>query len=154
MHATRTRGYGQYCPVARTLDLLGDRWTLLIVRDALLGRRRFDDFQRSLGIARNILSDRLNRLVEAGIFERTPYQQRPERFEYTLTDKGQELRIALLALMHWGDRHLAPAGPPRIVEHVGCGGTAVEKLVCSDCGAELGPGDVSSRPGPGMSVAA
>src|SRR5437763_12694703 len=93
----------QNCSIARTLEIVGERWTPLILRDALLGRRRFEDFQRSLGIARNVLSDRLARLVEAGILERRPYQRRPERFEYVLTDKGRELRVAVIALMNWGD---------------------------------------------------
>jgi DNA-binding HxlR family transcriptional regulator len=145
----------QNCSVARTLELVGERWTLLIVRDAFLGVRRFEDFQRSLGVARNVLSDRLARLVEAGILERRRYQERPERFEYRLTEKGRELRTALVALMRWGDKHLAPAGPPRIVEHVGCGGNAVPTLVCDECGAALGDRDVTSRPGPGtVAVAA
>ena len=144
----------QTCSIARTLEIVGERWTPLILRDALLGRRRFEDFQRSLGIARNVLSDRLARLVEAGILERRPYQRRPERFEYVLTDKGRELRVAVIALMNWGDRHLAPGGPPRLVEHTGCGGAATAKLVCSDCGAELGPSDVTVRPGPGLTAAA
>ena len=143
----------QNCSVARTLELVGERWTLLIIRDAFLGLRRFDDFQRNLGIARNVLTDRLGRLVEAGIMERRLYQERPERYEYTLTDKGRELRVALAALRQWGDRYLAPAGPPRLVEHSGCGGEAVATLVCSKCGKTLGLDEVSSRPGPGAVVA-
>jgi DNA-binding HxlR family transcriptional regulator len=143
----------QNCSIARTLELVGERWTLLIVRDAALGRRRFEEFQRSLGIARNVLSDRLTRLVDAGILERRRYQERPERFEYHLTEKGRELRVALIALMHWGDRHLAPDGPPRLVEHVGCGGPVEQRLVCGDCGAELGPDDLTSRRGPGAVAA-
>jgi DNA-binding HxlR family transcriptional regulator len=141
---------GQVCSVARTLELVGDRWTLLIIRDAMLGRRRFDDFQQSLGLARNVLSDRLARLVEAGILRRVRYQERPERYEYRLSTKGRELQVPLIALMQWGDRHLATGGPPRLVEHAGCGGDAVAQLVCSDCGAELGPGEVHTRPGPGF----
>jgi DNA-binding HxlR family transcriptional regulator len=144
----------QNCSIARTLELVGERWTLLIVRDAALGRRRFEEFQRSLGIARNVLTDRLTRLVDAGILERRRYQERPERFEYHLTEKGGELRVALIALMHWGDRHLATAGPPRLVEHVGCGGPVEQRHVCGDCGQELGPDDVTSRPGPGATAAA
>jgi len=145
---------GQNCSIARTLELVGERWTLLIIRDAALGRRRFEDFQRSLGVARNVLSDRLARLVDEGILERRRYQERPERFEYRLTDKGRELRPALIALMHWGDRHLAPAGPPRIVVHAGCGGPVEQRLVCGDCGAALGPDDITSRPGPGATAVA
>ena len=139
----------QNCSIARALELIGERWTLLIVRDAFLGVRRFDDFQRSLGIARNVLSDRLARLVDAGILERSRYQERPERYEYLLTEKGRDLRVALIGLMQWGDRYLAPSGPPRLVEHAGCGGEATATLVCADCGATLGPADLRSRPGPG-----
>jgi len=145
---------GQNCSIARTLELVGERWTLLIIRDAFLGLRRFDEFQRSLGIARNVLTDRLGRLVEAGILEKQLYQERPERYEYTLTDKGRELRVALAALRQWGDRHLSPAGAPRLVEHTGCGGNAVATLVCGSCGSTLGPDDVSIRPGPGAISAA
>jgi DNA-binding HxlR family transcriptional regulator len=144
----------QVCSIARTLELVGDRWTLLIIRDALLGKRRFDAFQESLGLARNVLSDRLARLVEAGILRRVRYQERPERYEYRLSTKGRELQVPLIALMQWGDRHLAPAGPPRVVEHAGCGGDAVAQLVCGDCGTELGPGEVHSHPGPGFTPAA
>jgi DNA-binding HxlR family transcriptional regulator len=92
----------QVCSIARTLEVLGERWTLLIVRDALQGLRRFDDFQNSLGVARNVLTDRLKRLVEAGVLERVPYQQRPQRFEYQLTDMGCELAVPVIGLMHWG----------------------------------------------------
>ena len=144
----------QVCSIARALEVVGERWTLLIIRDAFLGLRRFDQFQESLGIARNILTDRLNRLVQEGILDRVPYNDRPERYEYVLTERGRELRVALAALRQWGDRHLAPAGPPRLVEHTGCGGEAVATLVCNKCGSTLGPDDVSSRPGPGAMFAA
>jgi DNA-binding HxlR family transcriptional regulator len=140
---------GQVCSVARALELVGDRWTLLLIRDVFLGRRRFDAFQQSLGVARNVLSDRLARLVDAGVLERVPYQERPARYEYRLTEKGGELLVPVQALMQWGDRHLAPGGPPRIVEHEGCGGRAVARLVCDDCGEELAADQVHSRPGPG-----
>ena len=105
---------GQNCSVARALELVGERWTLLVVRDAFLGRRRFDEFQESLGIARNILSDRLAKLVEHGIFERVRYQERPDRYEYRLTPKGRDLRLALAALMQWGDEYVSPT-PPRLL---------------------------------------
>jgi DNA-binding HxlR family transcriptional regulator len=140
---------GQNCSIARTLELVGERWSLLIIRDAFLGLRRFDEFQASLGVARNVLSDRLGRLAAAGILQRVRYQQRPERFEYRLTESGRELSVPLLALMHWGDRHLAADGPPRIAEHAGCGGAVTEQHVCSECGALLSAGDVHTRPGPG-----
>jgi DNA-binding HxlR family transcriptional regulator len=103
---------GQICSIARALEIVGERWTLLIVRDAFLGRRRFDEFQESLGVARNVLTDRLNRLVEEGIFEKVLYSERPERFEYRLTPKGRDLNLALTALRQWGDEYLSEE-PPR-----------------------------------------
>src|SRR3954462_7920189 len=99
---------GQNCSIAHTLELVGERWTLLILRDTFLGTRRFDDFQRNLGIARNILQSRLARLVDEGILRRVRYQERPERFEYRLTRKGVDLWPILVALMKWGDRHVFP----------------------------------------------
>src|SRR5436189_3352462 len=104
---------GQNCSIARALEVVGERWTLLIVRDAFLGLRRFEEFQQSLGIARNVLTDRLNRLVEEGILERVRYSERPERYEYRLTAKGRDLQIALAGLRQWGDRYLSEK-PPRI----------------------------------------
>src|SRR5438477_8978621 len=105
---------GQNCSIARALELVGERWTLLIVRDVFLGLHRFDELQESLGIARNVLTDRLNRLVEEGILERVRYSERPERYEYRLTQKGRELNLALTALRQWGDRHLSEK-PPRLL---------------------------------------
>ncbi len=139
---------GQVCSVARTLEVVGERWTLLIVRDAFLGVRRFEDFQRSLGVARNVLSSRLQLLVEHGLLERRRYQEHPERYEYRLTASGRDLQVTLVALMEWGDRHRSEQ-PPRLVGHRGCGGQARAVLVCEDCGEELPPGRVESRPGPG-----
>ena len=94
------------CGVAKSLEILGERWTLLIIRDAFFGLRRFEEFQSSLGVARNVLTDRLNRLVDEGVFDRRRYSERPERFEYVLTPKGRELIVALTALREWGDRHV------------------------------------------------
>jgi DNA-binding HxlR family transcriptional regulator len=105
---------GQDCSIARALEIVGERWTLLIVRDALLGLRRFDEFQESLGIARNVLTDRLNRLVDEGILERVRYSERPERYEYHLTQRGRDLDIALAGLRQWGDAYLSET-PPRIL---------------------------------------
>lgn len=140
----------QICSIARTLEIVGERWTLLIVRDALLGLHRFDEFQRSLGIARNVLTDRLASLVAEGILTRTPYQLNPPRYDYRLTDKGRELFTLLLPLMHWGDRHLAgPDGPPRVARHAGCGGAVREHLACESCAQTLGIDEVSVLPGPG-----
>jgi len=109
------RGYdGQNCSIARTLEVVGERWTLLIIRDVLLGLRRFDQLQESLGIARNVLTDRLNRLVDEGVLERVLYSERPERYEYQLTKKGLDLQIALAALSQWGDDYLSEK-PPRLL---------------------------------------
>jgi DNA-binding HxlR family transcriptional regulator len=102
---------GQNCSIARTLEIVGERWTLLIVRDAFLGLCRFDEFQESLGIARNVLADRLSRLVEEGILEKVRYSERPERFEYRLTRKGRDLNIALAGLRQWGDKHVSEKPP-------------------------------------------
>jgi DNA-binding HxlR family transcriptional regulator len=145
---------GEVCSIARTLEVIGDRWTLLVVRDAFLGLRRFDDFRTDLGIARNVLTDRLARLVEEGIFERRRYQERPERFEYRLTEKGLDLWPTVVSLLKWGDKHLAEHGPPRVILHRGCGGQVTERLACDRCGAALGPRDVEARPGPGLAAAA
>src|SRR3954465_8891622 len=140
----------QNCSIARALEVLGDRWTMLIIRDAFAGVRRFDDFQRSLGMARNVLSDRLGRLVEEGVLERRRYQERPERFEYRLTEKGVDLWRSLISLMKWGDRYYAPPeGPPRLVRHRDCGGEVTAQLTCDTCGATLTARDVYSEPGPG-----
>lgn len=106
-----------WCPVARTLSVVGDRWTLLIVRDCFLGLSKFDEFANSTGMTRHVLADRLGRLVEAGILEKRAYSQRPLRFEYVLTEKGRELGPALETLRDWGKRHMpvrrasAPAQP-------------------------------------------
>ena len=104
---------GQNCSIARALEVVGERWTLLIVRDAFLGLRRFEQFQENLGVARNVLTDRLSRLVEAGILDRVRYSERPERHEYRLTAKGRDLAVALAGLRQWGDKYLSET-PPRI----------------------------------------
>jgi DNA-binding HxlR family transcriptional regulator len=141
---------GQTCSVARALEVVGERWTLLILRDAFLGVRRFDDFQRSLGVARNVLNTRLQRLVEAGLLERRLYQERPPRHEYRLTASGRDLWPALVALMHWGDQHFpTESGPPLAIEHRGCGGAVDDRRVCTTCGAALEVWDVRALPGPG-----
>src|SRR6187455_2212885 len=105
---------GQNCSIARALEVVGERWTLLIIRDVLLGLHRFDELQESLGIARNVLTDRLNRLVDEEILERVPYSERPPRYEYRLTPKGRELNVALIALRQWGDTYRSDK-PPRLL---------------------------------------
>src|SRR4051812_18517806 len=113
----------QLCSVARGLEGVGDRWTLLIVRDAFMGFARFQEFEESLGIPKKVLTDRLQRLVDEDIFERRLYQERPERHEYVLTDKGRGLWRVLAQLLMWGDEHYAGEdGPPRLLRHRGCGG--------------------------------
>jgi DNA-binding HxlR family transcriptional regulator len=143
---------GQECSIARTLEVIGERWTLLILRETFLGTRRFDDIQRKLGVARNVLQTRLERLVDEGILRRVPYQERPLRHEYRLTRKGTDLWPVLVALLKWGDRHVAPAGPPMILEHKGCGGQVDDRRRCDRCGADLEVWAVISRAGPGRSV--
>ena len=140
----------QQCSIARSLEVVGERWTILVIRDAFLGIRRFDDFQRSLGVARNVLQGRLTRLVEGGILERVRYQERPERFEYRLTEKGIDLWPVVVSLLAWGDKHAAPDGPPVLLEHRDCGGRVNDRRICDECGALLEPRDVRARRGPGL----
>ena len=140
--------------MAGALETLGERWTMLIVRDAFLGIRRFDDFQQRLGISRGVLASRLDWLCDEEILERRRYQERPERFEYRLTEKGRDLWPVLMALMRWGDRYEAEDGPPRVVLHRDCGGDVTERLTCARCGTELTVRDVETRPGPGARAAA
>jgi DNA-binding HxlR family transcriptional regulator len=145
---------GQVCSVARALEVVGERWTMLIVRDALLGIRRFDDFQRNLGISRGVLTARLEWLCDEGILERRRYQERPERFEYRLTQKGRDLWPVMMALVRWGDRYEAEGGPPRLITHRDCGGEITDRLTCAKCGGEVSLQDVQTRPGPGARAAA
>jgi DNA-binding HxlR family transcriptional regulator len=138
---------GQSCSIARALEVVGERWTLLIVRDAFLGLRRFDEFQESLGIARNVLTDRLNRLVDEGILEWVRYSERPERFEYRLTAKGRELDIALAGLRQWGDKYVSDK-PPRLMRRKADRKPVIAALVPKGAPV-LRPGDVETVPGPG-----
>jgi DNA-binding HxlR family transcriptional regulator len=139
---------GQNCSVARALEIVGERWTLLIIRDAFLGRRRFEEFQESLGIARNVLTDRLNRLVDEGILERVLYNERPERFEYRLTAKGRDLQIALAGLRQWGDKYLSEK-PPRIVRRKTDKKPVVAALVPKGAREILRPDEIENVAGPG-----
>jgi len=141
----------QTCSIARALEIVGERWTLLILRDVLLGRHRFDELIDSVGVTRTVLTQRLRHLVTAGVLERRPYQQRPERFEYHLTTKGKHLTPVIAQLMWWGDRYYPePAGPPRLLVHEDCGGPVEASYRCAACRAELGPDEVATRPGPGL----
>lgn len=140
----------QTCSIAGALDVIGERWSLLIVRDVFLGLRRFDEIQEELGIARNVLQKRLVRLVDQGVLERRIYSVRPPRYEYRLTDKGLDLWPSIVALMQWGDRHAAaPEGPVVVLEHRDCGGAVDAHRICGSCGALLGVRDVRALPGPG-----
>jgi len=140
---------GQNCSIARTLEVVGERWTLLILRDAFLGVTRFEQFLQRLKLAPNILAKRLRTLTDAGILERRRYQDRPERHEYVLTDAGKELLPVLLGLMRWGDGHLAPNGAPAIARHAGCGGEIDDRGSCGTCGARVGADEVEWHWGPG-----
>jgi DNA-binding HxlR family transcriptional regulator len=143
----------QTCSIAGALEVVGERWSLLIVRDVFLGLRRFDQIQANLGIARNVLQARLTRLVEQGVLERRLYQERPPRHEYRLTEKGLDLWPTVVALMQWGDRHATPAGgPPVLLEHRGCGGAVDQHRICAKCGARLSVRDAHALPGPGASA--
>lgn len=137
------------CSVAQCLEVVGEWWTLLIVRDLFLGVRRFEDMQRRLGISRNILTDRLTGLVNAGVVARQPYQDRPVRYEYRLTEAGRELWGIVTALRQWGDRYAAPNGPRFRVRHKGCGAIAEPELRCSACGETVHARDYEVLPGPG-----
>jgi DNA-binding HxlR family transcriptional regulator len=140
----------QNCSIARALELVGERWTILVLRDVFLGVRRFEAIQRNLGVARNVLAARLDRLVDEGILEKALYQERPPRHEYRLTDKGLDLWPVIVELLQWGDRHLAPpAGAPVVIRHRGCGGTLGERRICTRCGEPLGVRDVRAEAGPG-----
>ena len=138
------------CSIARPLAFLGERWTVLVLRDLMLGRRRFDEIQESLGIATNVLSRRLATLVDEGVAERRLYSEHPERFEYRLTQKGLDLEPVLLALLAWGDRYtVGPQGPPLETVHNDCGHSFHAVPTCSHCGEVVDPRHVDSRPGPG-----
>jgi DNA-binding HxlR family transcriptional regulator len=140
------------CSIARTLALIGDRWTLLVLRDVANGVRRFDELADHLGIARNVLSGRLARLAQGGLVERSAYREAGarERHEYRLSRSGRELMPILLAFMQWGDRHLAgPDGPPTVVRHADCGARIKVSVTCEE-GHELGERPrVLLEPGPG-----
>ena len=140
------------CSIAATLDAVGDRWTLLILRNLFRGVRRFERLHRDLGIARNLLTDRLQRLIDNGIVTRVPYQDRPVRHDYRLTPKGASLSPALIALMQWGDQWCTDQGPPTLLVHNACGSPLEHTVRCPVCEAPVGATQIRSRPGPGMPV--
>jgi len=143
------------CSVAKALEVVGERWSLLIVRSVMHGNRRFGEMQESLGIARNVLSARLQRLIDEEILERRAYQESPPRYEYFLTQKGLDLWPALIALLNWGDRYSPdPGGPRRLIVHKQCGGTVSERGICERCGKVLTARDAKQVPGPGTEAEA
>lgn len=139
------------CSIARTLSFVGDRWSLLVLRDCFLRVRRFDEFQRRLGVTRHVLADRLKRFVEAGILNRVAYQTNPERHEYVLTQKGLDLYPVLMAMARWGDVHMdGGAGKPLLYRHQACGCHFSPVMCCSECGEALDPRAVTVEAGPGL----
>jgi DNA-binding HxlR family transcriptional regulator len=141
---------GLDCSVAKALEVIGERWSLLIVRNVMHGHRRFGEIQESLGIARNVLSARLERLVEEDILERRAYSESPPRYEYFLTEKGLDLWPALIALLNWGDRYSPPPqGPTRVIVHKECGGRVSDRGICESCGKVLHARDAKQVAGPG-----
>lgn len=141
------------CSIAATLDVIGDRWTLLILRDIFRGYWKFGELLDEGQMARNLLSNRLNALIAHGVLEKIPYQDRPVRYEYRLTKKGTDLSSALVALMAWGDRWYAEHGPPTLLVHTKCDTPLHEVVRCSTCNETVGPGGIRSRPGPGRKPA-
>ena len=139
---------GQACSIARALEVVGERWTLLIVRDVFFGIRRFDELQESLGVARNVLADRLKRLVEEGILRKVRYSERPERFEYRLTDKGRDLNVALTGLRQWGDKYRS-GSPPRVLRRTSDHAPVVAAFVVDGTDV-LRPDELETVPGPGL----
>jgi DNA-binding HxlR family transcriptional regulator len=141
------------CSVARTVSVIGDRWTFLVLRDCFLRVRRFEDFQSRLGITRHVLADRLRKLTRLGVLDRVAYQDKPRRYEYRLTPKGLDLYPVLIALVHWGDTHMAPQGRPVLLRHRGCGHIFDPVVTCSQCGEPVEARQVAAEPGPGTPAA-
>jgi DNA-binding HxlR family transcriptional regulator len=154
---TRLRYSDENCSIKGALEIVGEKWSLLVLREAFFGVSRFDDFHRALGCARNLLSDRLAKLVDEGVLQRIAYQEpgQRRRHEYRLTEKGLDLLTALVALMQWGDRWTAdPDGPSVEVLHRGCGAAVHAVLACEQGHGTLAPQDTEAVPGPGARVAA
>ena len=138
------------CSIARAVDVIGQRWTPLVVRDLFAGMAKFEGIRRDLGIASNILAARLDELERNGVVERRRYQSTPARYEYVLTERGRDLYPVIATLLAWGDKWLsAPDGPPVLTVHADCGHATTAKVVCAECGAELNAGNAIHAPGPG-----
>ncbi|SDT36754.1 winged helix-turn-helix transcriptional regulator [Microlunatus soli] len=149
----RTNFSEMACSIARTLDVIGEPWSPLILRDVWVGMSRFDQLQADLGISRKVLTERLNHLVDHGVLRRDPYDNRP-RYEYRLTDKGTELVDLLMIMVGWGDKWLAgEAGPPVLYRHHACGQISSVDLRCAGCGEPMHADDVEVLPGPGAANA-
>jgi len=146
---TRTDLADVHCSIARTMEVLGDAWGALILRDVFAGITRFDAIQADLGISRKVLATRLDELVARGILARRPYSEHPPRFDYVPTECGRDLHPVLLAIMAYGDRWLAPDGPPVEIHHAKCGHRATAVVTCSECGAPLDAQDALAQAGPG-----
>jgi DNA-binding HxlR family transcriptional regulator len=141
------------CSIAQSLEIIGEWWTLLILRDSFLGIRRFDDFVERLGIARNVLANRLDTLVEAGVLERRPYDEARGRYDYLLTDKGRALWPVMIALRQWRDEWILGAGnEPLLLEHRDHGHQATAEMTCNVCGEKLDARSVRAVPGPGVNA--
>lgn len=154
---TRLRYSDENCSIKGALEIVGEKWSLLVLREAFFGIRRFDDFHRALGCARNLLSDRLAKLVDHGVLDRAAYQDpgQRRRHEYRLTEKGRDLLPAIIALMQWGDRWTAdPDGPSVEVRHRDCGAAVHAVLACERDHVALTPKDTEAIPGPGARAAA
>jgi DNA-binding HxlR family transcriptional regulator len=148
MHVTSLADWN--CSIAKTLDVVGEWWTLLILRDAFRGTRRFDDFQASLGLARSVLTTRLRKLTEHGVLERRAYSARPPRYEYFLREKGRTLFPVIVALIGWGDAWApSPDGPPVVFVHDTCGNVTQPMLPCPHCHGDVSAANTHSEPGPG-----
>jgi len=146
----RTSFADMQCSIAQTLDVVGERWSPLIIRDLYLGLHRFDELVTNLGISRNLLTQRLDGLLAAGIVERVPYHERPVRHEYLLTDAGRDLVPVLMAVMAWGDKWATPVGgPPLRVIHDSCGAPFTPQVCCSECGESISSDSVTAAAGPG-----
>ena len=149
----RTRFGEMACSIARTLDVIGEPWSPLILRDVFVGIDRFDKIQADLGISRKVLTERLKWLVEAGVLERRQYETHPPRYEYVLSAKGTELVDLLMVMVAWGDRWADDgAGPPVLYRHHACEEISHVELRCAHCGTTMRAGDVELLPGPGAAA--
>jgi DNA-binding HxlR family transcriptional regulator len=150
----RTQFGEMACSIARTMDVIGEPWSPLIVRNIYIGIGRFDQLQQSLGISRKVLAERLRWLTETGVLERREYSSKPPRYEYALTDRGLELFEVLMVMVRWGDKWLAgEAGPPVLYRHHACGKVSHVELRCSECGEPMTARDIEVLPGPGSEPA-